>query len=342
MNKLKIKGVNYDVGVGLISVNNAINDLNASKMEEEIGVIKNELHCNAVRIYGRDLQKLIECSEIAIKAGLMVWFSPRCINASLEETLDYIIKCSVAAEQLRKISRDIVYVLGNEFSLDIKGFIEGENIFKRISNLSKPIFLIRNYLGLGFNNELNDFLAKAVSAARQKFRGEITYASGQWEKINWDIFDIIAVNYYRNRFNAWKYRRTVSKLVQMQKKFTITEFGCCSYKGAGHKGARGYSIIDWTNSRPKLKRIPERDEGVQSKYLIDLLNIYSEEKVYAAFVYTFIARRAKYDINPEYDLDMANFGLVKVLRSDNNDSKFSYRWERKKAFSELSEFYSNF
>jgi hypothetical protein len=342
MNKLEIKGVNYDVGVGLSSDSNPNNNLTAEVMKEELGVIKNELHCNAVRIYGSDLEKLIECSKIAVKEGLKVWFSPRYINASLEETIDYIIECSMAAEQLRKISPEIVYVIGNEFSLDVKGFIDGETIFIRILNLSKPISIIKNSLGLGFKKELNNFLAKAVPKVRQNFKGEITYASGQWEKVDWDKFDIIAVNYYRNRFNSLKYRRTVRKFVQKKKKFAITEFGCCSFKGAEQKGAWGYSVIDWKKSRPQLKKLLERDESVQSNYLIDLLNIYLKENVRAVFVYTFIARRAKYDVNPKYDLDMANFGLVKVLPSDNNDSKFSYAWERKKAFYELSEFYSEF
>src|SRR5574338_734778 len=232
MSKLNLKGVNYDVGTGMLSADKAIYDLSALKMEEELHVIKNELHCNAVRIYGGDLEKLVECSEIAIKEGLMVWFSPRNINASLEDSLDYIMKCSAAAEDLRKISPGTVYVIGNEFSLDAKGFIKGEIVYERISNLSRPVSIIMNAFGLGFNKELNAFLEKAVTAARQNFKGEITYASGQWEKINWDIFDIAAVNYYRNRFNAWKYRRTVRKLVLKKKKFTITEFGCCGYRGA--------------------------------------------------------------------------------------------------------------
>ncbi|HEY6906226.1 MAG TPA: hypothetical protein VI230_02110, partial [Ignavibacteriaceae bacterium] len=319
-----------------------IYDLSALKMEEELRVIKNELHCNAVRIYGGDLEKLVLCAEIAIKEGLMVWFSPRNINASLEETFDYIMKCSAAAEDLRKISPGTVYVIGNEFSLDAKGFIKGEIIYERISNLSRPVSIIMNAFGLGFNKELNAFLEKAVSAARQNFKGEITYASGQWEKINWDIFDIAAVNYYRNGFNAWKYRRTVRKLVLIKKKFTITEFGCCGYRGAAQKGAWGYAVIDWSMPRPRLTKQLIRDEAVQAKYLDELLNIYLAENVHAVFVYTFVARRAIYDPNPEYDLDMANFGIIKVLPSEINDSAHSYKWERKKAFSELSEFYLKF
>jgi len=336
MNKIEIKGVNYDVGVPIGSGSN----LTTSKMIEELGIIKNELNCNAVRIYGRDLAKLVECSTIAVKEGLIVWFSPRRINASLEETLEYIVECSKAAEKLREISPEIVYVLGNEFSLDLKGFIEGKTTHDRIPNLSKPMSMMKNSLGLGFHKELNNFLEKAVSTAREHFKGEITYASGQWERINWKLFDIVSVNYYRNRFNSWKYGKTIRKLIHKGKKLAVTEFGCCSYKGADKKGAWGYSVVDWKDSKPVLKKVCTRDEGVQAKYLIDLLNIYLKQNVYAAFVYTFVARKARYNVNHKYDLDMANFGLIKVLPPDNENSNNLYSWGRKKAFDEISKFYS--
>ncbi|RPI74325.1 MAG: abortive infection protein [Ignavibacteriales bacterium] len=336
MSRIEIKGINYDVGVRHISDT----DLPYSKMIEEIKVIKNELHCNAVRIYGRDLDKLIECSKIVMEEGLAVWFSPRCINATFKETLEYIHQCSVAAEELRKYSSGIVYVIGNEFSLDLKGLIEGDTTSERILNLAKPISILKNIFGSGLHNALNGFLKEAVTIARDNFHGEITYASGEWEKVNWELFDITAINYYKNIFNSWKYRRTVRKFSQKDKRFAVTEFGCCSYKGADKKGAWGYSIVDWNRKRPSLKKVFKRDEGVQANYIIDLLNIYLNENVYAAFVYTFVARKSKYNSNPEYDLDMANFGLIKVLSPDNKDLQNPYLWERKKAFNELSEFYS--
>jgi hypothetical protein len=336
MNKIELKGVNYDVGVRESSIN-----LPVSKLTEEIGIIRNELHCNAVRIYGRDLEKLVECSNIAIKEGLTVWFSPRLINASFGETLEYIKLCSIEVEKLRKISPSIVYVIGNEFSLDLKGFVEGETTYERILNLSKPISLVRNSICFGFRKELNIFLQKTVSVVRQYFKGEITYASGQWEKVNWEPFDIISINYYRNRFNGWKYRSTVRRLAYKRKKLAITEFGCCSYKGADKKGAWGYSIVDWNESEPILKTVYKRDEDVQAKYLIDLLNIYLKENVYAAFIYTFVARRARYNVNHKYDLDMANFGLIKVLPPGDEGSNNPYSWGKKKAFNEISKFYSS-
>jgi nitrogen regulatory protein PII-like uncharacterized protein len=334
-NKIAVKGVNYDVGVPKYSSTS----LTSTKMTEEIGIIKNELHCNAVRIYGRDLNKLLECSNIALQAGLQVWFSPRCINATFQETLDYIKESSSAAEDLRKISPGIVYVIGNEFSLDLKGFVEGETTYERIENLSKPVYLLKNFLGQGINKELNSFLAESAAAARDNFKGEITYASGQWEKINWDLFDIISINYYRNRFNSFNYRRRIRKLAEKGKKLAVTEFGCCSYKGADKKGARGYAVVDYNGTRPRLKKNYRRDESIQSDYLVDLLNIYSSENVYAVFIYTFISRRAVYNIKEQFDLDMANFGLIKVLLPEPVDLSAPYLWEKKKAFEEVSKFY---
>lgn len=339
MNNIVIKGVNYDAGIGLFSELSG-DEISDAEMIEAMRVIRNELHCNAVRIYGYDLDKLIRCSQIAVSEGLMVWFSPRRINASRDEALNFITRCSAAAEDLRKSSDKFVFVIGNEITLDLKGFIKGENIYDRISALSNPLFILKIMLSSGLNKELNDFLKKAVTVSRQYFKGEITYASGEWEKVDWDIFDIVGLNYYRNIFNSWNYSRTIGRYVRKYKKVAITEFGCCSYKGADLKGAWGYSVVDWEKPRPQLKKVYKRDEGVQSDYLGELLDLYSEKHVYAAFIYTFAARKSVYDADPLYDLDMANFGLIKVLPSNDKDRKAPFSWEKKKSFVRAARFYS--
>lgn len=38
---------------------------------------------------------------------------------------------------------------------------------------------------------------------------------------------------------------------------------------------------------------------------------------------------------------MANFGIIKILHDVTNDFNIPYLWERKKAFYELSKFYSD-
>jgi hypothetical protein len=205
----------------------------------------------------------------------------------------------------------------------------------------KPLTLIKRSLGFGVSKELNKFLKEAVPQVRQNFNGEITYASGHWEKVNWDLFDITSINYYKNKYNASKYRSTLKELTKKYKRVAITEFGCCSYKGAEQKGAWGYSIVDRSEPIPKLDNHYERDEAVQEKYITDLLKIYSELNVHAAFVFNFIAPESRYNTNPKYDLDMANFGILKVLPDAPKNSFEPYLWERKKAFYKLSKSYSN-
>jgi len=43
---------------------------------------------------------------------------------------------------------------------------------------------------------MNVFLDTTIKSIRSVFNGKITYASGTWEKVDWNIFDIISINHY--------------------------------------------------------------------------------------------------------------------------------------------------
>ena len=73
--------------------------------------------------------------------------------------------------------------------------------------------------------------------------------------------------------------------------------------------------------------------------IIDLLNIFGSEKVYAAFVFTFVNPRYKFNTNPLYDLDMASYGIVKPVDAAGRDSYKGLPWMPKKAFYRLAEYY---
>ena len=87
---MKFKGIPYDIGTeykpGEFSRNNVTEGILKSDMEE----IKNKLHCNSVRIYGKETRLLIMTSEIAVQYGLNVWISPRLINENETNTLIYL------------------------------------------------------------------------------------------------------------------------------------------------------------------------------------------------------------------------------------------------------------
>jgi hypothetical protein len=62
---MQYKGINYDIGTRTITggLTREIFDLDI--VIEEIKIIKNELHCNAIRISGLYIERIVKASEIA-------------------------------------------------------------------------------------------------------------------------------------------------------------------------------------------------------------------------------------------------------------------------------------
>jgi Glycoside Hydrolase Family 113 len=204
-----------------------------------------------------------------------------------------------------------------------------------------PFGLILNTLGLRnrIYYKLNLFLKNVVAKVRENFQGKITYASGTWEKVNWDLFDFIGIDHYRASYNKSIYVKQLTNYYKFNKPVAILEFGCCAYKGADDKGGAGWTITEIINGKPTIKGNYLRDESVQANYIIDLLNIFKNEKVYAAFVFTFINPIYKHSTDPKFDLDMASYGIVKPVNYESDSAYKGLGWTPKKAFYSLSDFY---
>lgn len=85
------KGVNDDIGTHLGNWNSRpVFDLTVARRELEI--IRNDLHCNAVRISRQEVERLTQATPIAQEMGLEVWFSPLLYDKSADETLAYILE----------------------------------------------------------------------------------------------------------------------------------------------------------------------------------------------------------------------------------------------------------
>ena len=119
----------------------------------------------------------------------------------------------------------------------------------------------------------------------------------------------------------------------------ITEFGCCTYRGAEDKGGYGWAIVDWNIDPPQLKGTHIRDEEVQAKYLTELLDIFVEEKAGGAFAFTFVMPKYPHNVDPGFDLDMASYGLVKSYVDRKGSTYPDMPWEPKKSFSALADYY---
>ncbi len=77
-------------------------NFNEKVVHRELGIIKNDLHCNSVRICGLDLGRLKTSGNDALERGLEVWVSPEMWDRTWEETLGYIKCAAKMAEELRK------------------------------------------------------------------------------------------------------------------------------------------------------------------------------------------------------------------------------------------------
>lgn len=104
-------------------------------------------------------------------------------------------------------------------------------------------------------------------------------------------------------------------------------------------GPESHEIIDWSTPVTKVKGDFKRSERVQADYIIDLLKIYKSENIHGAFVFDFIMPNKPFSPNPQYDLDMASYGIVKVYPDDSEKPYASGYWEPKTAFKEIAKFY---
>ena len=100
---------------------------------------------------------------------------------------------------------------------------------------------------------LNGFLAKALGRVRPLFGGQITYSSGPWEDVDWTGFDVVGVDMYRDATNATTFADDVRALHSHGKPVVITEFGCCTFRGAEDLGGTGFLVVDWSVSPPELR-----------------------------------------------------------------------------------------
>lgn len=336
------KGIVYDVGTIFAGNRSTREKFDPAVMRRELEIIKNDLHCTAVRVCGQDSARLRETAQYALAQGLMVWFSPLLVEATEEETLAYLAECSEVAEALRQASPNMLLCVGGELSFYMKGILKGDDAYARIRSFINPVGLLRHMLtGRRWpGRKLTAFLEKAVAVARERFHGQISYAAGPWERVDWRLFDVVGVNYYRDAQNARWYRQGLQAYYKHGKPVAITEFGCCTYQGAEARGAAGWAIIDTSNERRKVKGGFLRSEDTQANYLRELLDIFRQEPIESTFVFNFASYHLLSHADPAYDLDMASYGIVKVLPDGEKGATYSdMPWEPKKAFGVVAEQY---
>ncbi len=320
---IQIKGINYNAGIDY-SGNNQDNQIKIKEFLSDLKFIK-EMNCNAIRLYGSDSKKLIEYTKIAIENGFEVWVSPRYIGENKDKTIDKLLSFSKELEKLRKNKNKIKFIIGNEFSLDMKGIVKGETYNERFKNSA---FID--------HKKINSFFKEAIPKIRDIFKGEIIYASYTKEKIDLNYFDYIGLNYYWSFLNALVYTKRLKKLQKKyNKKIVITEFGTCSYKLASFLDGFAYYPIEIMNlhKKPILNKFIIRDEKEQIKYLKKCFKIFEKNKIYGTFIFDYAEKWKIHNKEKKEDRDLGSFGIMKM----NNNQEL----EPKKAYHFIREFYKD-
>jgi hypothetical protein len=340
------RGVSYDVGrvLGM----NWRPDFDPRVVHREIEIIKNDLHCNAIRICGRDLGRLMTAAVDALEVGLEVWLSPELWNKDPAPTLAYIGEAAVAAERLRRRWPDrLVFSVASEATLFVKGIVPGRTITKRVANLFQDV-KSGNHI-----EPLKTFLVRANDTARKGFHGQVTYAALPFEPVDWSLFDIVGVDHYRDARIRDRYVEMIEPLFSFRKPVVVTEFGMRSYQGAESSGSLGFGIVDNRSQflhhfplvgpfiRPRLKKgLHIRDEALQSREIAETLAILDAAGVDGAFVCTFVDPIAPFSEEAPYDLDMSSLSLVKTYEHGHGTTYPDMAWEPKDSFRAVAGYYA--
>ncbi|MDT7800985.1 MAG: hypothetical protein QOI78_4418 [Actinomycetota bacterium] len=335
---MRAKGIGYDTGM---AVGGTIRrPFEPGLVRRELAIIRDDLHCTAVRLFGTDLDRIEFAAREAAALGLEVWFSPFPWDTHPEQILEQLADGAERAERLRLAGAEVVFVTGAELSLFNHGFLPGATLPERVAGLVSRSPESQQALA-GLPQRVNDFLARAVEAVRARFGGKVTYAAVPLERVDWTPFDIVSVDAHRSKEVEHIYQEGIRTLVAAGKPVAITEFGCTTFRGAADLGARSGEILEYDGDVPvRLNGDYVRDEEEQAGYLRELLEVFTAEGVDAAFACTFVCYGLVYRPSPREDLDMASWGVVKVLEEGSGETYPGLPWEPKAAFGALAACYA--
>ena len=325
-----INGINYDTGffVG----EDSRPDFDEATAAREMRIIADDLHCDAVRISGGDPSRIEAASVHAAKVGLQVWFAPFPVDLDQAAMVEVVRDSASRAERLRASGADVVLVTGCEISLFGRGLIAGATLPDRITTLIAGGPDLRTTQQLT-QQCLNDML----EVARSTFGGPISYASGIWEDVDWSGFDVVGIDGYRDEQNAPYYRQLLAPGHRRGKPVVVTEFGCCTYRGAGACGGMGWMVGDPT-ADPPLDGTLQRDEQEQVDYFTQSMQAFVDAGVHGAFWFTFgLYTTVRRPDDPTRDTDLASYGVVAMLDGGRHGTRYpSMSWEPKMVFDAMA------
>ncbi|HET8642261.1 MAG TPA: abortive phage infection protein, partial [Pseudonocardiaceae bacterium] len=323
MTGLTYRGVCYDTGTnfdpggagpagsGQRSLSRVVWD--EGRMREDIRAIAEDLNCNAVTVYGTDLQRLAATSTAAAGHGLHVWLQPRLVDHPQAEILDHLAVTAAHAEGLRADGASVGLNIGCEHVFFTPHIVPGATYLERMglfeSSNAHPGE--RRFVDVcAAMGRLREFLARAAAVARDGFGGGVTYGAAPFEDVDWGIFDFVGLNYYCSYHpTADGYAAELERFREWGKPILICEFGTCTYAGAAERGGMAFDIVDRRGPQPVVEDGYLRDERAQADHLIRMLELFEQFGLHGASVYELVQPTHPHSPDPRLDLDTASMAI---------------------------------
>lgn len=323
------RGVMYEVITG----ESPATGWHADRMRADLRAVRNDLHANTVSVFGDGVDRLAATASEAAERGLNVWLQPRLADRPHGEILDHLAATGEHAERLRRQGADVHLSVGCEFMLFVPGIVPGDDALERIKNL-----LAGTYDPELTQRRLTRFISRAAKVGRSVFHGPLTYGAAHEDRVDWDLFDIVSVNYYSYFPQRAGYVAELTPYLRPGKPVAITECGTCTYRGAPEAGGMGWDVIDYETGEIKGDLV--RSERTQAAYLSDVLDVFESMNLYASLVYNFVSPDAPHRPgDPRHDQDMASYSLTKTLKDDPDDPDSGWHWEPKESFHAVARHY---
>ena len=252
----------------------------------------------------------------------------------------------MAEDLLRRWLGKVVFCIGSELTLFMRGILPGRSLVMRVRRMRK-----RPSRAAG-SPALTDYLTRATDEVRHVFSGPVTYASLVWESVDWSRFDFVGVDHYRDSRVKDRYVDMLQPSLDTGKPVVVTEFGMRTYVGADTSGTLGFGIVHIPSMvlhelpivgrfvQTRLKGTPVRDEDLQAREIVETLKILDVAGVTGAFVHTFVDYQAPTNPVPKYDLDISSMSLVKLLKNGRSAAYPDLPWEPKEAFRAVADYYA--
>ena len=321
---LRRHGVVYTVGAG----ETPGTAWSAARMRGDIRAIHDDLHADTVDVTGDGVERLTATAAEVAERGLHVWLQPTLGDVPQRDILDHLAETGRFAERLRRQGASVELSVGCEFWLFVPGILPGDTALERIENLRKGA-----YDPVRMQRALDRFTARAAKVGRSVFHGRLSYAAAQDDKVDWNLFDVVGIDYYSSFPQPRDYVRELRQYLRWGKPVAITEFGTCTFVGAPEAGGMGWDIVDYDKDPPEIKGHVVRSERTQADYLMRLLDVFSSLNLYAAMAFEFVALDAPHRPgDPRHDLDLASYGVVKVLKDPSGTAYPGLAWEPKEVF----------